>query len=126
MTGPHEQIPFSLLLSPLPNDPPAQDFTLEPWQHWMVESSPPDTTELQPGRLTVLTRPQKYVRARYTLRPMQLHTQHVTASLSLERNYMQPIPPAILALASSLMQEFLPWFSCESIVMTPVSDSSQT
>lgn len=56
---------------------------------------------------------------------MRSPTPHVMESVLQVPISMLPIPPAILALVSSLMQEYHPWLSCVAIEMTPDSDSSQ-
>ena len=118
MTGPHEQTPSSQWLSLLQSEAHAQGFTLEPWQRWMAESFLQAITERRLAHPTAPIRPVRSVRVRCTLKLTQSPMQRATVSLSPAVSFMLQTRPAIRALVSSSMQEYLPWFLCESIEMT--------
>jgi hypothetical protein len=115
MTGPAESTLSSQWLSQLQNAAHAQDFTLEPWQRVMAESFLQDITERRLVHRTAPTPLPRSVNDQFTLKLTASLTQQDMGFHYTVRNSTQPTPPAILALAFSLMQEFHPWSSSVSI-----------
>ena len=104
----------------------APDFTLAPWQRRIVESLYQDTTEPRPVPRIVPTRRQRSAPVRYTLKLTWWLTPHDMGYPWRERLSTAPIPPAIHALAFSLIQESSKWCSIVNIETSLASDSSPT
>ena|SRR6478609_7106696 len=126
MTDPQETTSSSPSLSLWPGDQPVPVSTLVPSLREMAASLAQDTMVPQQVLPTALILRRSRVSARYTLKPMSLHTQRVMGLPLRVHQYTQPIHPATLARVSSLMREYRPWYSIDSIEIRLVSDFSQT
>ena len=102
----------------------APDFRLEQWQREILASWYLATTVRPQERPTALTRQPRSAPARYTLRLTWWLTPHDMGYPWLERLSTAPIPPAIHALAFSLIQESSKWCSIANIEMILGSGSS--
>lgn len=78
-----------------------------------------------PVRRIVPTRHPNLVSGRYTLKLTWSLTRQGTGSVLQAARFTQRIPLAIRAHVYSLMREWEPWFSIDSIETSPVSSSSQ-
>lgn len=119
MTDPLAQIHSSQSHTFLPLGRLAPGSTLELSPHSTDESWPPGITELRQEHHTVLIPLQRSAPGQFTLKLTLLLTPPATESRSTEVNCTLQIVPVILALVSSSMQEYRPWFSLENIETTP-------
>lgn len=126
MSAPHE--PTSSLPSPSrwPSAVPVLGSMSEQSLRSMAESFQQAITERRLVHRTAPTRRVRCVSVRFTLKPMQSPTQRATEFRWQVLNFIPQIPPAIRALVFSSMQEYQPWFSCESIETTLAFDSWPT
>lgn len=122
MTVPHEPTPSSQWLSLLHSDLPAQDFRLEPWQRSMAESFQQDIMEHRLVHRTAPIHRRRSASDQFTLKATWSLTQQDMEYRYEEQRFIARTPPAIRALVSSLMREYRPWFSLESIEMKLDSD----